>query len=237
MADKPVLLITGASSGIGSATARQAVEAGYRVALAARREGPIRELAAELGEGNAIARTCDVAEWDQMQALVESTIAELGQVDAVFANAGMGAEHSLLEDSVETWRSMVLTNVYGAALTIRAILPHMLERGTGHFLATSSTAGRQVLKGSVYGATKHAVTALIEALRLELRTTHHNNAIRVTSIAPGYVDTPFFASMEESPPAWALQPQDIARAVLYALEQPGRVDVSEILIRPTAQAF
>jgi len=236
MAERPVLLITGASSGIGSETARHAVAAGYRVALAARRAGPIEELAAELGDDNAIARTCDVTEWDQVRSLVETSIAELGSVDAVFANAGFGVEYGLLEDSVENWRSMVLTNVYGVGLTIRATLPHVLERGTGHFVLMSSVAGRRVLAGSMYSVTKHAVTALAEALRLEIRDKHRNEAIRVTTIAPGMVDTPFFESIG-APPGWAMEAEDIAGAVMWALEQPSRVDVSEMLIRPTAQAF
>ncbi|MGI9556936.1 MAG: SDR family oxidoreductase [Solirubrobacterales bacterium] len=236
MAEQPVLLITGASSGIGSETAHHAVKAGYRVVLSARRAGPIEELAAELGADNAIAQTCDVTEWDQMQALVETSIAELGRVDAVFANAGFGVEYGLLKDSVENWRSMVLTNVYGAGLTLRATLPHVLERGTGHFVLMSSVAGRRVLPGSMYSVTKHAVTALAEALRQEIRTTHKNEAIRVTTIAPGMVDTPFFDSIG-SPPGWAMEAEDIAGAVAWALQQPGRVDVSEMLIRPTAQAF
>lgn len=234
MADDPVLLITGASSGIGSESARQAVAAGYRVALAARRREPIEELVAELGEGKAIARVCDVAEWDQMEAFVDAAVSEFGRVDAVLANAGAGVRRGLLEDSVENWRSIVLTNVLGVALTIRATLPHFLEQKSGHFLITSSISGRYVLAGSIYSATKFAASALAETLRLELREIHKSETIKVTTVAPGFTETPFFESME--PPAWAgLKPEDIARAVVYALEQPDGVDVSEILIRPTGQ--
>ncbi|MGN6215672.1 MAG: SDR family oxidoreductase, partial [Solirubrobacterales bacterium] len=138
-----------------------------------------------------------------------------------------------LEESVEHWRSMVLTNVYGVALTIRATLPHLLERGDGHFLVTSSVAGRRALPGSLYSATKWAATAIGEALRQELRQMHDNHGIRVTLIEPGMVDTPFF---ENRPGKAALQDDDIARAVVYALEQPEGVDVNEILIRPTSQS-
>ena len=236
MADRPVLLITGASSGIGSETARHAVKAGYRVALGARRAAPINELAAELGEDNAIARVCDVAEWEQVEAVVEATIGEFGRLDAVLANAGSGVKRGLLLDSVENWRSMVLTNVYGTALTIRATLPHFLEQDSGHVLVTSSVAGRNVLEGSLYSATKWAGLALAESLRLELRGTHENHTIKVTTIAPGVTETEFFASMER--PAWsALHSEDVARAVIYALEQPSGVDVSEVLIRSTSQPF
>ena len=233
MADDPVLLITGASSGIGAATARAAASR-YRLVLAARRLEDLEELAAELGgEERAIAVRCDVTEWDQVQALAATALERFGRIDAVFANAGFGATRGFLEESVEHWRSMILTNVYGVALTIRATLPHLLERGDGHFLVTSSVAGRRALPGSLYSATKWAATAIGESLRQELRQTHDNHGIRVTLIEPGMVDTPFF---ENRPGKSVLQDDDIARAVLYALEQPEGVDVNEILIRPTSQS-
>ena len=228
----PVLLITGANSGIGAATARAAA-ADYRLVLAARRLEPLRELAAELGgEERAIAVSCDVGEWDQVEAMAAAGLDAFGRIDAVFANAGFGATRGFLEESPEHWRSMVLTNVLGVALTIRATLPHLLERGDGHFLITSSVAGRRALPGSLYSATKWAATAMGEALRSELRQMHENHAIRVTLIEPGMVDTPFF---ENRPGEWALSDDDIAKAVMFALEQREGVDVNEILIRPTRQ--
>lgn len=228
----PVLLITGASSGIGAATARAAAGS-YRLVLAARRHEELEELSAELGgEDRALAVACDVTEWDQVQALAETALDRLGRIDAVFANAGFGATRGFLEESVEHWRSMVLTNVYGVALTIRATLPHLLERGDGHFLITSSVAGRRALPGSLYSATKWAATAIGEALRAELRQMHDNHTIRVTLIEPGMVDTPFF---DTRPGDWALRDADIARAVMFALGQREGVDVNEILIRPTRQ--
>jgi NADP-dependent 3-hydroxy acid dehydrogenase YdfG len=230
--DDPVLLITGASSGIGAATARAAADS-YRLVLAARRLEPLEELVAELGgAGRATAVRCDVSEWDQVEAMVAAGLEAFGRIDAVFANAGFGASRGFLEESVEHWRSMVLTNVYGVALTIRATLPQMLERGEGHFVITSSVAGRRVLPGSLYSATKWAATAIGEALRAELRQMHDSDAIRVTLIEPGMVDTPFF---DNRPGEWALRDEDIARAVIFALEQPPGVDVNEILIRPTRQ--
>jgi NADP-dependent 3-hydroxy acid dehydrogenase YdfG len=228
----PVLLITGASSGIGAATARAAARR-YRLVLAARRLEELESLATELGgEGRALAVRCDVTEWDQVEAMAAAALDRFGRIDAVFANAGFGASRGFLEESVEHWRSMVLTNVYGAALTIRATLPHLLERGDGHFLVTSSVAGRRALPGSLYSATKWAATAIGEALRGELRQMHDNKAIKVTLIEPGMTDTDFF---DNRPGEWALQDDDIAKAVMYALEQGPNVDVNEILIRPTAQ--
>ncbi|MET0305578.1 MAG: SDR family oxidoreductase [Solirubrobacterales bacterium] len=232
MSADPVMLITGASSGIGAATAR-AVVGTHRLVLAARRVEPLEELVGELGgEERAIAVGCDVTEWDQVEAMAATALETFGRIDVVFANAGFGATRGFLEESPEHWRSMVLTNVYGVALTIRATLPHLLERGDGHFVVTSSIAGRQALPGSLYSATKWAATAIGESLLGELRQMHENHAIKVTLIEPGMVDTPFF---DNRPGKWALQDDDIARAVIYALEQPGNVDVSEILIRPTGR--
>ena len=235
MADEPVLLITGASSGIGAATARAAAASGYRLVLGARREDRLAELASELGgDERVVAVKCDVTEWEDDQRLASAAIDAFGGFDAVFANAGFGATRGFLEESPEQWRSMVLTNVLGVALTIRATLPHLLERNHGHYVITGSVAGRRALPGSLYSATKWAVTAIGEALRAELRQMHDNNSIRVTLIEPGMVDTPFF---DERPGAdRALHDSDVANAVLYALTQPARVDVNEILMRPVSQS-
>ena len=235
MADDPVLLITGASSGIGAATARAASAAGYRLVLGARREDALRELAADLGGAErALPVRCDVAEWEDDEGIVAAAIDAYGRVDAVFANAGFGAARGFLKESPDHWRQMVLTNVLGVALIIRAALPHLLERGGGHFLLTGSVAGRRALPGSVYSSTKWSVTAMAEALRQELRQMHDNRRIRVSLIEPGMTDTPFFDSRPD--PNAALEPEDVARAVMFALEQPEHVDVNEILIRPTGQS-
>jgi NADP-dependent 3-hydroxy acid dehydrogenase YdfG len=227
MAD-PVFLITGASTGIGAATARQAAEAGYRLVLAARSVDRLDELANELGgKEHALAVQCDVTEWEQQQAMVERALSSFGRLDVAFANAGFGAKRGFLEESPEHWRSMVLTNVYGAALTIRATMP-ALKDSRGHLLLTGSVAGRRALPGSLYSATKWAVTAMGESARQELNDT----GVRVTLIEPGMVDTPFFSNR----PTGALQADDIARAVMFAVSQPAHVDVNEILVRPTAQA-
>jgi NADP-dependent 3-hydroxy acid dehydrogenase YdfG len=223
----PVFLITGASSGIGEATARHAAEAGYRLVLAARRVEVLEKLADELGGAErAVAVPCDVTEWADQEAMVETALGRFGQIDIAFANAGFGAKRGFLEETPELWKSMVLTNVYGSALTIRATLPSLRET-RGHLLLTGSVAGRRALPGSLYSATKWAVTAMGEAARLELNGT----GVRVTLIEPGTVDTPFF----DEHPHDALQPDDIARAVLYAVSQPPHVDVNEMLVRPTSQ--
>ena len=227
MAEERVILITGASTGIGAETARQAVARGWRVALGARSEDKLAELANELGEEQALAQRCDVTEWDDQQAFVAAALERFGRLDAVFANAGVGATRGFLEESPEQWRSMVLTNVLGVAYSIRAALPHFKEQDAGHFLLTSSVAGRRALPGSLYSSTKHAVTAMGEALRQEVADT----SIKVTLIEPGMVDTPFF----DNPVSDGLQADDIARAVLYALDEPAHVDVNEILIRPINQ--
>jgi NADP-dependent 3-hydroxy acid dehydrogenase YdfG len=223
-----VFMITGASSGIGSATARRAGEEGWRVVLAARSGGPLDALALELGgPERALAVSCDVTEWEDQQRLVGAAQDAFGRLDVVFANAGFGAPRGFLNDTPEHWREMILTNVYGVALTLRASIP-ALKESRGHVLLTSSVAGRRVLPGSLYSCTKHAVTAMGEAARQDL----HGSGIRVTVIEPGMTDTPFF----DRPPKDALSPDDIARAVLYAVAQPPQVDVNEILVRPTAQA-
>lgn len=222
-----VFLITGASSGIGAATARSAAEAGYRLVLAARSVDRLEALAEELGGSErALTVECDVTEWEQQEAMVHRALDEFGRLDVVFANAGFGAARGFLAESPEHWRSMVLTNVYGAALTIRATLP-ALKESRGHMLLTGSVAGRRALPGSLYSATKWAVTAMGEAARLELNGT----GVRVTLIEPGQVDTPFF----ERRPTDALRAEDVARAVMFAVSQPAHVDVNEILVRPTAQ--
>ncbi len=219
------MLITGASSGIGAATARAAAGAGWRVVLAARSLDRLEELAAELPTRLAV--QCDVTEWEQQEAMVAAALERYGRIDCAFANAGFGAARGFLEESPEHWRSMVLTNVYGAALTVRATLPSLKE-SRGHLVLTGSVAGRRALPGSLYSATKWAVTAMGESARQELNDT----GVRVTVVEPGMVDTPFF-SRGAGPDA--LKAEDVARAVMYALEQPPHVDVNEILIRPTAQ--
>jgi len=223
-----VFLITGASSGIGTATARRARAEGWRVVLAARSLERLEGLAEELGgREHALAVRCDVSEWEDQQRMVDAALQAFGQIDLAFANAGFGGPRGFLKDTPEHWREMVLTNVYGAALTLRATIPALTD-SRGHLILTSSVAGRRVLPGSMYSCTKHAVTAMGEAARQDL----HGTGVRVTLIEPGMTDTPFF----DDRPTDALEDDDIARAVLYAASQPSHVNVNEILVRPTAQA-
>jgi NADP-dependent 3-hydroxy acid dehydrogenase YdfG len=226
--DDKVFLITGASSGIGAATARRAAQAGFRLVLAARSVDRLQALADELGgEERALAVRCDVAEFEQQEALVRTALEGFGRLDVAFANAGFGAARGFLEDTPEHWREMVLTNVLGAAYTVRATLP-ALKDSNGHILLTGSVAGRRAVPGSLYSSTKWAITGMGESLRQDVDGT----GVRVTVIEPGMVDTPFF----DNPGEGRLEADDIARAVLFAVEQPPHVDVNEILIRPTAQS-
>jgi NADP-dependent 3-hydroxy acid dehydrogenase YdfG len=167
-----------------------------------------------------------VTEWEDQQAMARAALDAYGRIDVVFANAGFGAPRGFTKSDVDHWKAMVLTNVYGAALTIRATIGPLVE-ARGHLLLTGSVAGRRALPGSLYSCTKWAVTAMGEAARLELNGT----GVRVTLIEPGMVDTPFF----DDRPTGALAADDIAGAVMYAVSQPPHVDVNEMLIRPTAQ--
>jgi NADP-dependent 3-hydroxy acid dehydrogenase YdfG len=224
--DSKVFLITGASTGIGAATARMAVDAGYRVVLSARSADKLEALAQELGADRALAVPADVGVWEDNQRLAAAALDGFGGIDVVFANAGFGAQRSFLGDSPEHWRDMVLTNVLGVAYTIRATLEAVRERA-GHVVLTSSAAGRRSIMGSLYSATKHAVTAMGESLRQEV----NGSGMRVTVIEPGMVDTPFF----DNPGEGRLEAEDVARVVMFAVTQPAHVDVNEILMRPTAQ--
>jgi NADP-dependent 3-hydroxy acid dehydrogenase YdfG len=228
MPDDPVFLITGASSGIGAATARRAAQAGYRLVLGARSQDKLDALAGELGgEQRAIAVRADVTRFEDNEALVAAATERFGRLDVAFANAGFGARRGWLEETPEHWRDMVLTNVLGAAYTIRAAIPALKASG-GHVLITGSVAGRRVMPGSLYSCTKWAVTAMGEAVRQDL----HDTGVRVTLVEPGAVQTPFF----DRPAEDRLEPDDVARAVLYAVSQPPHVDVNEILVRPVAQS-
>jgi NADP-dependent 3-hydroxy acid dehydrogenase YdfG len=227
MADDRVLVITGASTGIGAATARAAVADGFSVVLAARSEEKLAALAGEIGDDRALAVPTDVTVWEDNERLIDAATDRFGRVDVVFANAGFGAARGWLKETPQHWREMVLTNVLGAAYTLRAAIPAVKET-KGHLLVTGSVAGRRALPGSLYSCTKWAVTGMGEAVRADLNDT----GIRVTVVEPGMVDTPFF---DNGAGPDALKPEDVARAVMYAISQPPHVDVNEILIRPTAQ--
>jgi NADP-dependent 3-hydroxy acid dehydrogenase YdfG len=225
MPDAKVLLITGASSGIGAATARAAAEDGWSLVLAARSADKLGTLVREIGEDRACAVPCDVTDYCDQQRMVDAAINQFGRIDAVFANAGIGGEPGGFSGAPpESWRRMVDVNILGVAYTLRVALEHVKE-ARGHVLITGSVAGRRVLAGSMYAATKWAVSAIGYGLREEL----HGSGVRVTLIEPGVVNTAFF----DSPQSNALQPEDVARSIVYALAQPPSVDVHELTILPT----
>ena len=233
------VIVTGASSGIGEATARLLAQHRCNVVLAARREDRLNSLAAELGEGT-LAVPTDVTDPTACEELVSRAVGDFGSVDILVANAGLGLYGSIAEADPEDWRRMFEVNVLGVLYVTRAAVRHMFGRGSGDVIFVSSLAGRRVpgADGAVYAATKHALTAVAEGLRMEV----HKEGIRVITIEPGLVRTEFpessypsareyYAQREYSP----LEAEDIAEAVLYAVEQRPRVSVNEILLRPTEQ--
>lgn len=221
--DDRVFLIAGASTGIGAATARQAAEAGYRVVLAARSVDKLETLADETG--GLVVQT-DVGDYAQVESLAQRTLEQLGRIDVVFANAGVGHPRGFEAGDPEDAKQMVITNVFGIYATIRATAAALRE-SKGHLVITSSIAGRRALKGSLYSATKFAVTGMAETARQDFNGT----GVRTTLISPGMVETPGFSHELEN----VLTADDIARAVMFAVAQPPHVDLNEILVRPTAQ--
>ena len=232
-------VVTGASSGIGEATARLLAQKGCNVALAARREDRLRDLAAELGEG-ALAVPTDVTDPAACEALVSRAVERFGSVDLLVANAGLGFYGSIPDGDPEDWRRMFEVNVLGVLYATRAAVRHMLERGSGDIVIVSSLAGRRVptADGTVYAATKHALTAVAEGLRMDVSA----RGVRVVNVEPGLVRTEFpestsqraeqfYAEKEYSP----IEAEDVATAVVYAVGQPRRVSISEIIVRPTEQ--
>lgn len=224
-ANEKVILITGASTGIGAATAKRAHNEGHKLVLAARSVDKLEALAAELNHDRVLVQPCDVTSWDDQEAMAKAAFAEYGRIDVVFANAGIGGSAGGFSGADrEQWKQMILTNVYGLGLTLQATIP-ALKESQGHVLITGSVAGRRTLRGSMYSATKWAAGAIGYNLREEMRGT----GVRVTLIEPGVVDTPFF----DDPKPDGLRPDDIARSVMYAIEQPAHVDVHELLVLPT----
>ena len=226
VSDDKVFLITGASSGIGAAAARAAAAAGFRVALAARSMDKLEALADELGgPGRALAIRCDVTSETDQCAMVKGTIDAFGHIDVALANAGGGSSGGgTAKGKPDEWRRMIETNVLGAVLTARAVVEEIKHR-KGHILLLGSAAGRRPIPGSVYGATKWAITGYGYNLREELK----GSGARVTLIEPGMVDTPFF----DEPKPDALKAEDVAAAILFAVGQPAHVNVNEIWLTPT----
>lgn len=218
------LFITGASSGIGAATARLAVAQGWHVGLFARSRDKLEALAGELGK-EAMALPGDVTNLDNLKAALETFVDKTGGLSAAFANAGMGLSAAGTDaGDPEEWEQMIGVNVVGVLWTVMAAMPHLKKRA-GHLLLTGSAAGRRHISGSVYGASKWFVHGYGGNLSEEMKTFGG----RCTVIAPGMVDTAFF----DTPKPDKLQPEDVARAALFALDADPRCAVNEIFLMPT----
>jgi NADP-dependent 3-hydroxy acid dehydrogenase YdfG len=239
-----VVVITGASSGLGEATARHLAAQGAIVVLGARRVERIDALAAALegGGAQALAVKTDVTDSAQVKALVDAAVEKYGRVDVMLNNAGLMPHSPLERLKIEDWDRMIDVNIKGVMYGIAAVLPHMVAQRSGHIINVSSVAGHKVRPGSiVYSATKHAVRVISEGLRQEVKA----HGLRTTIISPGAVDTELPESITEPDIAdnirkfyeIAISPTAFARAVAYAIGQPDDVDINEILFRPTQQEY
>ena len=238
-----VVVITGASSGLGEATARLLSVQGASVVLGARRVDRIQSLAKELtgAGGKAIAITTDVIHWDQVKKLVDAAVQRYGRIDVMINNAGLMPQAPLERLKIDEWDQMIDVNIKGVLYGIAAVLPHMKQQKAGHIINVSSVAGHKVGPGfAVYAATKHAVRALSEGLRQEVKPYN----IRTTVISPGAVATELPNSVTDPSAAErihkfyaevAVPADSFARAVAFAMSQPEDVDINEILYRPTRQ--
>ncbi len=239
-----VALVTGASSGIGAATARALAAAGIAVAIAARRKDRLDELAAEIAKsgGTALVLTADLTKESEAQRIVKETEARFGRLDVLVNNAGVMYLEPLETASLERWRSMFDLNVMSLIASTQAALPGMRARRDGHIVNVSSTAGRMAHPNSGgYAASKFAVGAVSESLRKEV----YMDNIRVTIIEPGVVETELRehiadAGIQKSLNTWAdsmrqLQSDDIARIITFCVTQPPHVNINEVLVRPTDQ--
>ena len=236
-----VVIITGASSGLGEATARRLAEGGAKLMLAARREDRLKELVDEIGKAGGVAKyqVVDVTDREQVKALAEATHKAYGKIDVLVNNAGLMPLSPLAALKIDEWDQMVDVNIKGVLYGVAAVLPIMKEQRSGHIINLSSVAGHKVFpSGAVYCATKFAVKAISEGIRLESQ-----GEIRSTNISPGAVDTELTSTISHDESAKnadqmygvAIDADAIARAITYAIAQPGDVDVNEMIIRPTKQ--
>lgn len=242
--DNKVILITGASSGIGQETAKVLVKNGAKVALSARREERLAELANQLGSENVVYLKSDVTDLNSLQQLVKLAKDKFGKVDAVFANAGIMPAGNMSQMKINDWMSMVDVNVKGVLNSIAAVLPEFLAQEKGQIIVTSSSAGLYPVPGNaVYSGTKYFVRGLMDSFRSEAAT--EQNHIRSTTIYPGAIQTELLNTVAPSQTKdqvaefyknVGIKPIAIANAVLYAVSQPENVDVSELAVRPTMEA-
>jgi NADP-dependent 3-hydroxy acid dehydrogenase YdfG len=240
-----VVVITGASSGLGAAAARHLASLGATVVLGARRVDRIQALAKELiARGSqALAVETDVTQFDQVQRLVDTAVQTYGRIDVIINNAGLMPQSPLDRRKIEDWNRTIDVNIKGVLYGIGAVLPNMQKQRSGHIINVSSVAGHKVRAGgAVYAATKHAVRVISEGLREEVKPYD----IRTTVISPGAVDTELTDSITEPDVAEnmkkfyaqvALPADSFARAVAFAISQPAEVDINEILYRPTRQEY
>ncbi|NGO71022.1 SDR family oxidoreductase [Streptomyces boncukensis] len=229
----PVTLVTGGSSGIGGAVARQLLAQGERVAVTGRSAERLAEFAKGAGEqpGELLTFPGDAAEAGDVQAAVDGTLSAFGRLDGVVANAGFATSGTLADGDPDEWRAMLLTNVLGPALLVRAALP-ALKESRGRIVLVGSVAGFVHTPGNLYGVTKWAVTGLAENTRLMVT----GDGVGVTLVAPGRVETPFWeASGRELPEGALLSAEHIADSVVWALGQPEGVDVNTLTVRPVGQ--
>ncbi|MDQ0189740.1 SDR family oxidoreductase [Alicyclobacillus cycloheptanicus] len=240
-----VVVVTGASSGIGESTARVLAKAGAKVVLSARRTERLEQTVSEIraAGGEAVYRTSDVTSKEQMKSLADFAVEQYGRLDVWVNNAGLMPLSYLNKLKIDEWDRMIDVNIKGVLYGMAAAIPIMEKQGGGHIINVSSVAGHRVgLGGAVYSGTKFAVRAITEGLRMELSPT---SRIRATIISPGMVETELLQTITDEDAMQALkarapiqQPlrgEDIANAIAYAIDQPETVSVNEILIRPTEQ--
>jgi NADP-dependent 3-hydroxy acid dehydrogenase YdfG len=237
-----VVVITGASSGLGEAAARRLAREGAKLTLGARRIDRLEALARELALGAGAVVKTDVTKRDDVKRLVDAAVAAHGRIDVIVNNAGLMPNSFLENLHVEEWERMIDVNIKGVLYGIAAALPHMIAQKSGHVVNVASVAGHKVGPGgAVYSATKHAVRVITEGLRQEVKA--HN--IRTTIISPGAVATeltstvtdPVVAERMRKTYEVAVSADSFARALVFALSQPEDVDINEILFRPTAQVY
>lgn len=241
--DKKVIIITGASSGIGAATAKLLIKQGANVVIGARREDRLSEIKA-LAPDQVEYQVTDVSKLDDVKGLVKLAMSKFGKINAIYNNAGIMPLAKLSEDHHDEWQQMLNINIMGVLNVISAVLPIMHDQGYGHILATDSVAGHKTdATTAVYSGTKYAVRAIMNGLRVE----ENQNHIRSTIISPGAVSTELYRSESDQASAEALQQmwqgenkaltsEDVASAVVYALDAPERVNINEILVRPLAES-
>jgi len=241
--DNKVVLITGGSTGIGAEVARLLASQGAKVAIAARRKDKLDQVVAtiEAAGGSARAYSLDVTDKQQVEAVVAATVADFGQLDVLINNAGLMPIRPMAEVNTDEWDAMIDVNLKGTLYGIAAALPRFLAQESGHIINLSSVAGVKVFApgGTVYSGTKFAVSAITEGLRQEV-----GDKIRVTSIAPGAVESDLKHTTSGTARdtvldfyKQAIPAASVARAIAFAIAQPADVDINEIVLRPTAQAF